>query len=138
MAHFVKITNMLNQALKTNYRMPRSAGEAKLNPVLAVDIQPRAMLNTLIFPDRNYYDEWRKQNNSLFLKGVLVEGEAINEKKILAENERITKENSKNSDDKIEKNIEKIEESADNINIGLQFELATEEENKKRGRKRKQ
>lgn len=139
MAFFIKVTNLLNQRLITNYRMPKvdGSGEIKGNPFLSVEIQPRAMFNELIFASEAHYKEWRRQNDSLYKKGIIVEGELLNEKKILGENERLVKEQQSTNKDKIERNIDKLQESADHINASLEFNAIDEASAKPRNRRKR-
>lgn len=139
MAFICKITNLLNQKIITNYRMPRvdAVDSVKNNPFLSVEIQPRAMFNDVIFASSAHYNEWKRQNQSLFDRGILAEGEILNEKKILAENERLTQEAQSTSKDKIDKNIDKLQESADNLNAGLEFEAVISEADRKPRNRRK-
>ncbi len=136
MSYKIKISNTLNQEIRTYYRMPRSevSEDIKINPVLEVSIQPRALLNDIYFADQNYYHYWKLQNSSLFERGILVEGDTINEKQILANNEKVMKESKKSQNDKIESQVSKLEEAAANINAAVHFE-EVDETAKTKGRK---
>ncbi|EAK7296536.1 hypothetical protein FBF91_05865 [Campylobacter upsaliensis] len=136
MSYKIKISNTLNQEIRACYRMPRSevSEDIKINPVLEVTIQPRALLNDIYFADQNYYHQWKLQNQSFFDRGILIEGEVVTEKQILANNEKVMQDNKKSQSDKVESQVNKLEEAAANINAAVHFE-EVDETAKTKGRK---
>ena len=136
-----KITNMLNQKIVTNYRMPKenlsATDSVKFNPVISVEIQPRALLNEVVFPNEHFYHHWKLQNEGLFKKGILVEGESLlSENQIKDKHQELVKNQSKENKNVIESQVEKIEESAANVNATLHFEEIEASDEKKSRRRR--
>lgn len=138
MAYKTKVSNTLNQEIRTCYRMPKVDGseDIKINPVLEVSIQPRALLNEIYFADEHYYHQWKMQNQRMFEDGVLIEGEMVSEKEVVAKHEKVMVDNKKNQEAKIESQVSKLEEAAANINAAVHFEEIDESANTK-GRKSK-
>lgn len=138
MSYKIKLSNTLNQEIRTCYRMPKVDGneDIKINPVLEVSIQPRALLNDIFFADEVYYHNWKMQNQELFDRGILIEGEVVSEKEIIAKNEKVLNENKKSQEARIDKQVSKLEEAAANINAAVHFE-EVDESAKTKGRKSK-
>lgn len=116
----VKITNTQDQTIRTFYRMPKTEG-SKFSPIIEVAIQPRALLNTLHFANKHYYDEWKRQNKDFFDEGYLIEGDNVKEKEIIAKNEEIIKAENEKASEKSDEIMEKLEEVADNVNAKVTF-----------------
>ncbi|EGV1470930.1 hypothetical protein JF110_001655 [Campylobacter jejuni] len=121
MSHKVKITNVLNAPVKAFYRMPQLEGEKKFNPILEVYIQPRALMNEIIFPTEEYFKEWRRQNEHLFTKGYLIIDDKINEKTLKAKVEEVADKDNAVAKEKSNKAVENLQEAADNINATIEF-----------------
>ena len=138
MSYKIKLSNTLNQEIRTCYRMPKVDGnkDIKINPVLEVSIQPRALLNNIFFADEVYYHNWKMQNQNLFDRGILIEGEVVSEKEIIAKNEKVLNENKKSQEARIDSQVSKLEEAAANINAAVHFE-EVDESAKTKGRKSK-
>lgn len=138
MSYKIKLSNTLNQEIRTCYRMPKVDGneDIKINPVLEVSIQPRALLNDIFFADEVYYHNWKMQNQALFDRGILIEGEVVSEKEIIAKNEKVLNENKKSQEARIDSQVSKLEEAAANINAAVHFE-EVDESAKTKGRKSK-
>lgn len=125
------ISNTTDQFINAYYRMPKES-ELQKKPILEVIIYPRALMQEIIFTNELFYKEWKKQNESFFINGFLVEGKSNEEFLQDKSNENILKENEK-VQEKVEKNIEKLQEASGEM---IEFELkkVDPEEEKKRRR----
>lgn len=122
MSYKIKITNILDASIKAFYRMPKPEGEKKYAPVIEVQIQPRALLNDVIFPDENHYKEWKRQNEHLFTKGYLLEDDKVTEKELQGKSDEIIKADNAIAKNKTDKMVDNLQEAADNVNATIKFE----------------
>lgn len=106
----VKITSTLIHAISLCYRMPSKAGE-KANPVLEVNLPPRALLKDVAFPNDDYFEAFKKQNQQYIDNGTIIIG-ATTAKKAEKAHEQNVKDEKQNVISKIDNTTSKLETSA--------------------------
>lgn len=118
------LSNSLNNTLILNYRMPSKDGEAP-NPVLSVELYPRALNYEVSFPNEAYYNEFFTQNKSYFDKKIVIEGKQSNDKELKAVNRDISSKQKNNTRAKAEAEISKVESTAERA--GAKMDLKVEQ-----------
>ncbi|HDZ5024780.1 TPA: hypothetical protein RTG57_001730 [Campylobacter jejuni] len=121
MSYKIKVTNILNSPIKAFYRMPKEKTEKSFNPMVEIYIQPRALMNEVIFPSEAHFIEWKNQNKSLLDREYLILDEKINEKKIEGKVKDVASKDNSIAKQKTNKIVEDLQETADNINAKIEF-----------------
>lgn len=114
----IKLTNCLNSNLKLNYRMPSDNLNGRANPVLSIILQPRALLNEVELPSQNHYNEFKKQNQTFFDNGIVIEGKTT-EKQAQSNNKKSGERATRKAKESANKTIEKIQDGANNVSAKL-------------------
>lgn len=104
MSKVINITNTTSNHLVLCYRMPSKEGE-RANPVLEVEIYPRALLQEVVFANDEMYNEFASQNEALIDSGTIIIGktdaktaEKISEANGKAESKKISEKVDKNNE----------------------------------------
>lgn len=124
MAIEVYISNSLNKVVAVNYRLGT-------NPMRVVSIQSRAINNKVMFIDQADFDAFKASAQHLFNKGILIEG-STTEKKLVAQNTKLSKETTAMKTAKTDSVVDKLQESADQVNTDLNIEVEKVEKDGKR------
>lgn len=126
MSKVVKITNTRANKLSLRYRMPSEKG-ARINPIIEVEIIPRALLQEVVFGNDEMYNEFVKQNQLFIDNGTIIIGETneqdavkISETNAKAETEAITQ--------KVDKNNEFLTSSVGRSNKKAKVKVAVEKD----------
>lgn len=116
----VSITNTSNQVVSVYYRVSLNG---EVSPLQQVDIQPRALCNTLIFTSEAHFEAFKDSAKDLFESGVLLEGKTSGTKAEKMHDER-AKSEVKAKDSKAKNATEKIKASVDkNTKADLKVEV---------------
>lgn len=107
MSKIVKITNTTSNKLLLCYRMPSPKGE-RANPILEVEIFPRALLQEVIFASDNMYKEFISQNQSLIDRGTIIIGDKTTSNEAEKISEANNQDDLKKASEKVDKNNAKL------------------------------
>lgn len=124
MSKTIKISNSTNRYIETKYRMPNGI-------ILAITVQPRALLNEINFPDQANYESWKRQNATFFERGVLLENEK-NDKLLEAKGQEDAKNITSKIQNKVDTNLDNVAAAADNVNASLEVKTEDLRERKTR------
>lgn len=116
----IMLTSTLAHPITLCYRVGREFSGKENNPILEVELPPRALNTKVSFINDTYYHCFKLQNESYFTSGRIIEGKAT-EKQAVALHKENSEKTQKKIRDKVTKSTETIQElSNEKVNFSVE------------------